>query len=494
MNEIRWADATELARLVRSGEVTAAELLERAVADMEASSELNAVIHRLESRARRSVVEGLPDGPFTGVPMVLKDLGQELAGAPLYEGMGFLRSVGHKADRTSELTARFERAGFVIVGKTNTPELGGVPTTEPLAFGPTRNPWDTTRTPGGSSGGSAAAVAAGIVPVGHGNDAGGSIRNPASRCGLVGLKPSRGRMPLGPGLGDMFGGLVTEFAVTRTVRDTAGLLDAVGGPAPGDPYHPPPSADSYRFLAAEGAVRGLRIGVWTGVPGGRNELTDDAVAAVETTAGVLEELGHTITPAHPDVLDRPEAGRVLGNLVMTGIGWAIRRWERKVGRPVGRSELEPITRAYLDRGAAVTGADVFDLLERSQLLTRTIDDWHDDHDLLLMGIVAEAPDRLGRLQTDDEAGVDEVLARLMPSLWLGSWVNLTGQPAIAVPTYWTADGLPLGVQLVARYGREDLLVDVAAQLERARPWEHRRPPASVDRFLTGERNQSSAHR
>lgn len=488
-------DATALADLVRRGEVSASELLEQALADIEAlNPTLNAVIHSLADRARAVVAAGPADGPFTGVPMLLKDLGQELAGEPLHEGMRYLRAVDYRAPVTTELARRFERSGLVIAAKTNTPELGGVPTTEPLAYGPTRNPWDVDRSPGGSSGGSAAAVAAGIVPIGHANDAGGSIRNPAARCGLVGLKPSRGRIPLGPLFGDMFAGLVTELAVTRSVRDTASLLDAVAGPAPGDPYHPAPGgADPYATVVERAAARAgaggdpLTIGVWAGVPGGRNHLTPEAEAAVRHTAAELERLGHRVVDAHPDVLDSSESGRVLGDLVMAGTAWGVRRWERLGGRPAERDELEPITRMYLDRAATISGADVFERLERGQLITRSVDDWYRSgpdggYDLLLSAIVAEPPNRIGDWQTAGEDDVADVVKRMLPSLWLGCWVNLTGQPSVAVPTHWTDDNLPLGVQLVARHGREDVALRAAAELEQAVPWSHRRPTVSVDQI------------
>jgi amidase len=486
MVDTRWMDATAQAELVRSGRASARELLEEALARIdEVNPALNAVIHPLTERAIAAVDRGLPDGPFTGVPMLLKDLAQELAGEPLHEGMRFLRDAGHRADVTSELAARFERAGLVICGKTNTPELGGLPTTEPLAYGPSRNPWDLDRTPGGSSGGSAAAVAAGVVAVGHANDAGGSIRNPAARCGLVGLKPSRGRIPLGPHYGDLFGGLVSELAVTRSVRDTAGLLDAVGGPAPGDPYHPPPGPPSW-LDALDRPPGRLRVGFWTGIPGGRTELSAASRTAVEETATVLAELGHDVVEAHPLALDGPEAGLVLADLVMAGTEWAIRRWERITGVTARDEQLEPVTRVYREQAAKLDGADVLERIERGQLLTRAVDDWYGGteagsvdrrtgFDLLVMAVVAEPPNPLGELQAETDGEVPDAFKAVLPSLWLTCWANVTGQPAMSVPIHWDG-GLPIGVQLVGRLGREDLLLAVAAQLEEARPWADRHPP------------------
>jgi amidase len=454
--------------------------LEVALARLDAlNPRLNAVIHGLADRARAQVAGGLPDGPFRGVPMVLKDLIQELADEPLYEGMQYLRDLDYRPPATTELTRRFEAAGLVICGKTNTPELGGIPTTEPLAYGPTANPWDLTRTPGGSSGGSAACVAAGIVPIGHANDAGGSIRNPAARCGLVGLKPTRARVPLGPLYGDVFGGVVSELVVTRSVRDTAGVLDAVHGPEIGDPHSAPRRERPY-VDELVGDVNPLKIGVWTEIPGRRSELSTDAVAAVMAGAKALEDLGHHVDDSHPPVLEGPEAGTALGQIVMVSTDWAVRRWERITGVDIDPSQLEPITRRYLEFAAKTSGTELLDFIERGQLITRAVDGWYaEGHDLLLMATVAEPPNLLGELQAATDNDVPRALKMLLPSLWLTCWVNLTGLPAISLPLHWTADGLPMGVQLVARAGREDLLLRVASQLEQALPWSDRHPEVNA---------------
>lgn len=480
MSDLGWMDATDQAALVRDGVVSADELLTVALDRMASiNPELNAVIHPLAERARARVAQGLPDGPFRGVPMVLKDLAQELADEPLHEGMQFLKDLDYRPPVTTELTRRFEAAGLVICGKTNTPEMGGVPTTEPLAHGPTANPWDLGRTPGGSSGGSAASVAAGIVPIGHANDAGGSIRNPAARCGLVGLKPTRGRVPLGPLYGDLFGGVVSELVVTRSVRDTAGVLDAVHGPDTGDPYFAPHFPGRY-IDELVAPVEPLRIGVWTGIPGGRTELTTDAVAAVEVTARALEGLGHRLEVAHPPVLDGPRAGRTLGQMMMVATEWAIRRWERLTDTEVRAEQLEPITRSYLEAAGRITGAGLLDLIEEGQLITRAVDQWYaDGHDLLLMATTAEPPNPLGELQAATDDDIPRAMKALLPSLWLTCWVNLTGQPAISVPVHRTADNLPMGAQLVARHGGEDLLIRVARQLEEALPWADHHPATNA---------------
>ncbi len=411
--------------------------------------------------------------------MVLKDLAQEVEGEPFHEGMQFLRDLDYRPSTTAELTRRFESAGLVICAKTNTPELGGVITTEPLTYGPTLNPWDPSRTPGGSSGGSAACVAAGIVPIGHANDAGGSIRIPAARCGLVGLKPTRGRVPLGPLYGDVFGGVVSEGFVTRTVRDTAGLLDAVHGPDTGDPYAAaPPSRPYVEEVGAE--VGQLRVGVFPCVPGHLVDLSPEAAEAVAVAGRALESLGHHVEECHPPALDGPEPGMVLGQIVMVGAEWAVRQWERTTGATCEPDQLEPITRGYLDFAQAVSGAQFLDLVEQGQLITRAIDQWYvEGHDLLLLATVAEPPNPLGQLQATTDADVHEAVEAILPSLWLNCWVNLTGQPAISLPLHWTDSGLPMGIQLVARHGREDLLLQVASQLEPEVPWAQRHPQISI---------------
>src|SRR3954447_22456332 len=274
-------DATAQAELVRSGEASPTELVDAAIERIEElNPELNAVIHPLFDKARAEAAGDLPDGPFRGVPFVLKDLGPHSAGDPFHEGAKFAKEAGHVEDHDSELVRRFRRAGLVLVGKANTPELGILPTTEPEAYGPARNPWDTDRSTGGSSGGSAAAVASGMVTVGHANDGGGSIRIPASCCGLVGLKPTRARTSNAPDFGDIMGGLVNDLVVVRSVRDCAALLDAVAGPAPGDPYVAP--APARPFIEEVGADPGtLRIGMMTTAPGGQWQPHADVVAATE---------------------------------------------------------------------------------------------------------------------------------------------------------------------------------------------------------------------
>lgn len=474
-------DATEQARLVRDGEASPSELLEEAVGRMEAlNPQLNAVIHPLVDEAREAAAGELPDGPFRGVPFLVKDLSCYMAGAPVHEGMRVLRDAGHKADHDMWITERFRQAGFVIFGRTNTPELGILPTTEPAAYGATHNPWNLDHSPGGSSGGSAAAVAAGIVCAAHANDGGGSIRIPASHCGLVGLKPSRARVSLAPDFGDVMGGLVIELAVTRSVRDAAGILDAIHGPAPGDPYAAPPPARPYAQELGEDPGR-LRIGVMSTPAGGGFETHPECVSAVSDAAALLEELGHHLEDSHPAALDDPEQ---IANFIVrwtAGVDWNLKYWSEAIGREIGSDELEPCTWALAELGRSHTAGDLLRAIEQAQASTRQIASWwaQDGFDLLLTPTCAEPPPRLGQF----ESPPDNPAAPLMRAIPFGTFTagfNTTGQPAISLPLHQTNDGLPVGIHLVAAYGREDLLLRVASQLEQARPWADRLPPLHAE--------------
>jgi amidase len=468
-------DATEQARMIRDGEASPSELLEDAIGRFEKlNPELNAVIHPLVEQARQAAAGELPDGPFKGVPFLVKDLSCYMSGAPVHEGLKPLRDAGHRADHDMWLTQRFRAAGFVIFGRTNTPELGIVATTEPLAYGATRNPWDPGRSPGGSSGGSAAAVAAGIVAAAHGNDGGGSIRIPASHCGLVGLKPSRARVSLAPDFGDLLGGLVVELAVTHSVRDAAAILDAVHGPAPGDPYAAPPPARPYVEELTTDPGR-LRIGLMTAPPGGQFETHPDCIAAAEGAAKLLAELGHEVSESHPTELD--DQSQVENFLVRwtAGIDWNVRHWGAVLGRELGPDDVEPCTWALAEQGRSHSAGALLRATEQAQRSTRRIASWwaDDGFDLLLTPTCAEPPP-LGSFDAPAENPFAPIL-RSIPFATFTAGFNTTGQPAISLPLHQTADGLPVGIQLVGAYGREDRLVRVAAQLEQARPWRDRVP-------------------
>jgi len=480
-------DATAQAELVASGEITPLDLVDAAISRIEAlNPSLNAVIHERFEQARADAASSsLPRGPFCGVPMVLKDLDGVSIGDPYYAGTRGVRARGYIATHDSYLTAKFRAAGFVIVGRTNTPELGLLPTTEPQSYGPTRNPWNNGHSTGGSSGGSAAAVASGMVPVGHAGDGGGSIRIPASECGLVGLKPTRGRNSLGPEAGEAWGGLVARLAVTRTVRDTAGVLDAVQGAMPGDPYHAPRPARP--FLSEVGADPGrLRIGYTIDCPDPAVPVHPECAVAVEHAAQMLGEAGHLVDAAHPTVWD--EAGTVSAfttHFINAFAAWTaaeVASLGAMSGGPLSEDDLEPNTWAVAQMGAAVTAVQYLDAMaEVSRFTRRLAEFWAIDestaggYDLLLTPTIPEPPPALGQFDAQPDNPLNGLFraAAIVP---FTAPFNATGQPAISLPVHWTPEGLPVGVQLVAAPNREDLLLRVAAQLEAGTGWCERRPP------------------
>jgi amidase len=474
-NELAFLDATAQADLVRRREVQPRELVEAAIARIERlNPTLNAVVTPMFDDALERASAPLPDGPFTGVPFVLKDLTAQQAGVRYTEGSAFL--ADNVSTHDQELVLRQRRAGLVVVGKTNAPEFGILPTTEPRLFGPTRNPWDTSRTPGGSSGGTAAAVASGMVPMGHANDGGGSIRIPASCCGLFGLKPTRARNPLGPAIGDVLNGLACEHALTRSVRDSAALLDATAGPDAGDPYWAPPPARPY--LEEVGADPGrLRIAVTTeaatGVP-----VDDECVRAVRETARLCEELGHEVFDFVPEGLDGSALSDAFLTLYLSGVAAGIAGWARRTGRTPMEADFEPLTWAMREVGDSRSPADYLLAVGHLQLFSRQTARWFTGFDVWLTPVLAEPPLPLGTF----DAPPDQPL---LPLLRAGAWVpftpvaNVTGQPAMSVPLHWNDAGLPIGSHFVGRFGDEATLLRLAAQLEQARPWVARRPPISV---------------
>jgi amidase len=470
-----FLDATTQAELIRRGDASPLELVDDAIARVEKlNHELNAVIHPLFEQARDAARGPLPDGPFRGVPLVLKDLFAGIEGHPYHEGTKFLRDASWRADHTDALAQRYLDAGFVVIGRTNTPEFGLVPTTEPYAYGPTRNPWDTSRTTGGSSGGSAAAVASGMVAVGHANDGGGSIRIPASCCGLVGLKPSRGRTSLMPDfsvLGDM---LPVELCVTRSVRDTAGVLDALQGGALGDTVRAP--APTRPYVDEVGApVEKLRIGLLTKNPLGLGEVHPDCVQAAQETATLLESLGHTVVDEFPNALVDDALRNQFTTLWAGFLVYGLRYWERKLGRALTADDVEPLTWTLAELGRSISAVDYIDAMHGALELGRKVHEWYaTGYDLLLTPTLGEPPLPLGSLQTPDDPMAGFIRAgTFVPFTPPG---NMTGQPAISLPLSWNSENLPIGSHLVAEYGREDLLLRVAAQLEAARSWADRIPP------------------
>jgi amidase len=476
-DEVANLDATDQAELVRRGAVSPLELVEAAIARIEKiNPQLNAVITPLYDQARATARRGkLPDGPFVGVPFLLKDLVCASGGDPIHNGMRLLRDLRNVAPHDTYLAAKFKAAGFITVGKTNTPELGLNGATEPEAYGATHNPWNLGHSTGGSSGGSAAAVAARMVPVAHANDGGGSIRVPASECGILGLKPSRGRVSLGPDVGDSWHGLAIEGVVSRTVRDTAAVMDAISGNMPGDPYASPPQRRP--FLQEVGANPGkLRIGFLRRAPQGGANLHPECVDAVEDAAHLLESLGHAVDESHPAALDEPEHGNRFADVVASHTVTTLRQLEQLVGRKLTREDVELWTWSFVERGMRISAEQYLGAVNWLQAWSRRVAGWWTEgFDLLLTPTIAEPPPPLGILVADP-ANPTGGLRRLMDLLQFTPAYNITGQPAVSVPLYWNHGGLPIGSQLVAAFGREDLLIQVAAQLEQARPWKDRRPP------------------
>jgi len=480
-------DALGLAELVRNKEVTPRELCEAAIQRAEAANpRLNAIIYPLYDQARRAAAgEEIPPGVFGGVPFLLKDLLAALAGAPLTSGCKGYRD--YVPDHDSTLVKRFKQTGVVILGKTNTPEFGLLGVTEPELHGPTRNPWNTERTPGGSSGGSGAAVAAGMVPMASGGDGGGSIRIPSGWCGLFGLKPTRGRVPSGPARGEEWQGAAQQHVLTRSVRDSAAMLDAIQGPEPGAPYDIAPPADSY--LAAAATPPGqLKIGFCTRSPLGL-PVDPQCVAAIEKTVRLLHDLGHVVEEKEPAV-----DGRALGVsyfvMYYGEVAADVDELSRYLGRRATRHDVEALTWTINKLGRTFSARDFVNAKRQWHTASVAMADYFSDYDLYLIPTAAARPPLIGEneLKPFEKIGSRIIHAlRLERLLILSGMVeqtglknlavtpftqlaNLCGLPAMSVPLYWTEDNLPLGSQFVAPFGREDLLFALAGQLEQASPW------------------------
>ncbi len=468
-SELAHLDATAQAALIERGELTPREAVDAAIARIESlNPELNAVIHTMFESARATADGEIAAGPFRGVPFLVKDALCHTAGDPYHLGMRFLKDRGFVSTSDTDLARRFRAAGFVFVGKTNTPELAMSATTEPLAYGATRNPWHLDYSSGGSSGGSAAAVAAGLVPAAHGNDMGGSIRLPAAHCGLVGLKPTRARGTLAPDFGEYWGPLTHEHVVTRSVRDSAGILDAIAGPAPGDPYSaaPAPEPWSSSVLHEPGP---LRVGLLE--PSAITPLDDECRDAATSTAQLLEELGHRVEPISLPCLDRRE----MGPWFQAGVARDLDRWSEMLGETIGQDDVEPMNWLMAEAGRAMTVPEYVASAERAFSWAREVyEPWAQGLDVLITPTSAAPPPRLGC--TAPGVSPVDLLPRITQQTLFTIPFNVTGQPAISLPLCWNHEQLPIGVQLIAATGREDILFQVAGQLERARPWSERRPP------------------
>ena len=471
--DLAMMDGTAQADLVQRGEMSPLELVDAAIRRIEKiNPRLNAVVWERFARAREEArAADLPHGPFRGVPFLTKDLGCTTEGEPDSQGSRFLKNYGYTSGVTTELARRIREAGFINLGRANSPEFGAVATTEPLAWGPTRNPWDVTRTPAGSSGGSCAAVASLMVPVAHGSDGGGSIRIPSAACGLVGLKPTRGRINIWPA-NEWITPVSVQGFHTRTVRDLAACMDFASGSLPGDPMAPPPPARPY--ASEVGApCSALRIGLWDCLPATvEGTLDPECKRAVEETGKLLESLGHHVELAHPAVLDEPKTATIFGRIWPVRLSYALQSFERKLERKAGPDELDPDTQFWLDRAKSIGATDYVQALDDMDAFTREFAGWwHGGYDVLVTPTTGTITPKLGELGLD--AARFKLSMRWTPYTAV---FNLAGQPAMNVPLHWTPEGLPVGVHLGAAYAREDVLIRLASQLEQARPWSGRVPP------------------
>lgn len=462
-------DATALAQMVRNDEVSPRELVDDAIDRIEKlNPEINAVIHRRFEAARAEAdAAELPDGPFRGVPFLVKDLGCTMAGEPLHLGCQGLKDRHLTATVDSYLYRRFRGSGLITLGRTNTPEFGSTITTEPVAYGPTRSPWNLDHSVGGSSGGSAAAVACGMVPMAHANDGGGSIRVPASECGLVGLKPSRGRVSHGPEAGEGWAGATIDGVVSRSVRDTATALDVISGPEPGDPYWAAPPSRPYSDEVGA-PVEPLRIGLAPTVPHGSTH--PECVAAVESAGRLLESLGHGVATDQPEALAEEDFSAHFFTILMTNAARDLDVLNADLDSPLNAEDLEGDNWAMAEMGRTVSGTQYLEAIQWTHQWQRRLAGWWGDHDVLVSPVIATPPPPIGWLR-DPELGGD----RLREILLFTAQFNTSGQPAVSLPLHMSADGLPVGVQFVAAAGREDLLVRLAAQIEEAAPWGDRTP-------------------
>jgi amidase len=463
-------DGCGLADLVRRRQVSAIALLETVIDRIETlNPKINAVVTRLYDLARATVSAGLPAGPFTGVPYFLKDLHLLHAGVPTTFGSRFF--ADNISDHDSTMTVRLKRAGLIICAKTNTSEFGQSTSTEPVLFGPTRNPWNLNVSPGGSSGGAAAAVASGMIPMAHATDGGGAIRIPASCCGLFGLKPTRARNPYGPDLGEGWSGASIGHAITRSVRDSAALLDASGGPDVGDPYWAPPQVRP--FLDEVGVAPGrLKIALCTTSFNG-SPVDHDCVEAARDAARLCESLGHAVEEAQPEV-NGPELTEAQRVIVISIIRATLDARAQSLGRPWTEKDVERMTYASAKGAEAVSGADYARSIQALHRAGRRVGRFFETYDVLLTPTIACTPLPLGHpdmMATD----VETFRRPLMRTIGFTALFNASGNPAMSVPLYWNEAGLPIGVQFTGPFGDEATLFRLAAQLEEARPWANRRP-------------------
>ena len=462
-------DGIGLAELVRNKQVTPSELLDEAIArTAKVDPQINAVVVKHYDYAQRQIDNGLPDGPFTGVPFLLKDL-DILEGTRTTSGASIFKD--NVADHTGTLARRFLDAGVAIFGKSSSPEFGLMPTTESRLFGPTRNPWNLAHSSGGSSGGAAAAVAARILPVAHASDGGGSIRIPAAASGIFGLKPSRARTPLGPDRGEGWGGFSCGHVVSISVRDSAAMLDAIHGPEPSSPYVAP--APERPYLEEVGRDPGrLRIAFTDRSPYG--DAIDPEIAAVtREIAAQLSGLGHHVEERAPQLPADPAV--VMATIVAANTALTVRLVEQRFGRAMTDRDFEILTLASAHNAEKATATDYVAAQLSVFQISRTLATFFEACDLFLCPTLCSPPLRIGELNTmaEDLSHIPPILRRYMPAT---SMFNMSGQPAMSMPLAWNSAGLPLGMMFSARFGDEATLFRLAAQLEQVRPWKHKLPP------------------
>lgn len=490
-------DALGLAQLVRDKQVTPGELVDEAIHRIEAvNPRINAVIHTMYDEARAQAQEPVPAGCFAGVPFLVKDLLASYAGQPMSFGSRSMR--GYVPTHDSSMVQRFKSSGVITVGKTNLPEFGLAPTTEPEVFGPTRNPWDPTRTPSGSSGGAAAAVAARIVPMASGGDGGGSIRTPASACGVFGFKPSRGRNPVGPDIGEIWHGAVAEHVLTRSVRDSAAMLDVTQGPDAGAPYFAPPPERPFLEEVATDPGR-LRIAYTTDSLLGTH-VDKACVDGVQNTVTLLRELGHEVVPARPD-FDRRRFLRSYITMVAAETAADLVDNAELLGKKRVRGrDIELGTRVMAMLGRRIDGASFVECTRYLQRVARALGVFLETYDVFLSPTLARPPIPIGGLQP---SAMEQTALRVLERLRAGNTMkaigvvdamadkifgfsaytplfNISGQPAASIPLHWSDEGLPVGMHFAARYAGEAILFRLAGQLERARPWADRKPGICAD--------------
>ncbi|MCR9270283.1 MAG: amidase [Hyphomonadaceae bacterium] len=466
-------DAMGLAELVRKGEVSASELLNEAVTRAKAAQkDLNCFSAIFPEVAEAQIAEGLPDGPFAGVPMAVKDLGFEIKGQPITNGS--LAFKGNVAERNSVLCERYKAAGFTLFGQTTSPEFGLTTTTESLLYGATVNPWDTSRTSGGSSGGASACVAAGVIPMAHASDGGGSIRIPAGCTGLFGMKPSRGRTPMGPATTEGWNGQSTVHAVSRSVRDNAALLDATHGREIGSRYVAP-EPDSTFLSALDSDPKPLKIALWTTAPNGTVP-DPDAQAGLDKTRALLEELGHHVEEAGP-ALDGEVLGKSLMVTVSAAIAMVMEARGEALGRDLGPEDMEPVTARFVEFGNSIPMKELMKATQASITAGLVYEQFLVDggYDMVLSPTMSRVPDKTGvlSLNPDDMEAYTQAVTTFAPWCAIS---NQAGSPAMSVPLHWSDENLPIGMMFGARTGNEWELYQLAGQLERAAPWAHRHPP------------------